>query len=139
MIVHRHTKFRWQLELPTPDHLRENRYGFLRLAPCYVLIVPMAFIARRAAKLAVVSLADVAGPSFGARDPSRWPLAAPSFNSASRAQGVMKLDLGSQRSVRPVPSPRLSRFLLLRHPYVHDALRDIAACSYCSPIGRMLV
>lgn len=27
-------KFRWQLELPTPDRLRENRYGFLRLAPC---------------------------------------------------------------------------------------------------------
>lgn len=98
-------KFQWQLELPTPDRLRENRYGFLRLAPWYVLIVPMAFIARRAAKLAVVSLADVAGSVVGARDPSRWPLAAPSFNSASRAQGVMKLDLGSQRSVRPVPSP----------------------------------
>lgn len=39
-----------------------------------------------------------------AEDPSRWPLATPSFNSASRAQGAMKLDLGSQRSVRPVPS-----------------------------------
>ncbi|OCK81356.1 hypothetical protein K432DRAFT_20178 [Lepidopterella palustris CBS 459.81] len=59
-------------------------------------------------------------PSFGARErawtlgtwkgahaagPSRWPLAAPLFNSAPRAKGgAMKLDLGSQSSVRPVPS-----------------------------------
>ena len=65
-------KFRWQLELPTPDHLRENRYGFLRLAPCYVLIIPMAFIARRAAKLAIVAALQVwLVPSFGAKDPSR--------------------------------------------------------------------
>lgn len=79
-------KLRWQLELPTPDHLRGNSYGFLRLAPCYVLIIPMAFIACRAAKLAVVAALQVwLVPSFGAKDSSHWPLAAPSFNSASRA------------------------------------------------------
>ena len=117
----------------------ENRYGFLRLAPCHVLIVPMAFIVHRAAKLAVVAALQVwLVPSFGTRDPSRWPLTAPSFNSASRAQGghETRSRKPTQRPTRPIA--RLSRFLLLRHPYVHDAHRDIAACSRTLIIAHQL-